>query len=98
MNKGLEAPEFVFFFVSANSLPSGMAKLEWQNALYSAPKGKTRIVPVRVDGSEMLPVLKQTLFIDMHTAGLEAAIAQIVIVTQGRASFTPQHAGFSNLA
>lgn len=98
MSKGLEAPEFVFFFVSANSLASGMVKLEWQNALYSASKGKTQIVPVRVDGSDMPAVLKQTLFIDMHTVGLEAAIAQIVSVTQGNASFTPQHQGFSNLS
>lgn len=98
MNKGLEAPEFVFFFVSKNSLSSGMVKLEWQNALYSASKGKTRIVPVRVDGTEMPALLKQTLFIDMHTIGLEAAIAQIVSVTQGHGSFTPQHQGFSNLS
>lgn len=98
MNKGLEAPEFVFFFVSKSSLASGMVKLEWQNALYSASKGKTRIVPVRIDGSEMPAVLKQTLFIDMHTVGLDAAIAQIVSVTQGNASFTPQHLGFSNLS
>ena len=98
MNSGLVAPEFVFFFVSKNSLSSGMVKLEWQNALYSASKGKTRIVPVRIDGSEMPAVLKQTLFIDMHTVGLEAAIAQIVGVTQGNASFTPQHLGFSNLS
>lgn len=97
MNKGLEAPEFVFFFVSKDSLASGMVKLEWQNALYSASKGRTRIVPVRIDGSDMPAVLKQTLFIDMHTIGLEAAIAQIVSVTQGNASFTPQHLGFSNL-
>jgi hypothetical protein len=97
MNKGLEAPEFVFFFVSENSLASGMVKLEWQNALYSASKGKTRIIPVRVDDSAMPPVLMQTLYIDMHTVGLEAAIAQIVSITQGDASFTPQHLGFSNL-
>jgi hypothetical protein len=97
MSQGLEAPEFVFFFVSAKSLASGMVKLEWQNALYTASKGKTRIIPVRVDGSDMPPVLKQTLFIDMHTVGLDAAIAQIVSVTQGNASFTPQHLGFSNL-
>lgn len=97
MNKGLEAPEFVFFFVSKNSLASSMVKLEWQNAFYSASKGKTRIVPVRIDGSEMPPILRQTLFIDMHTIGLEAAIAQIVSVAQGNASFTPQHLGFSNL-
>lgn len=97
MNKGLEAPEFVFFFVSVNSLNSGMVKLEWQNALYAASKGKTRIIPVRVDGTAMPPILMQTLYIDMHTIGLEAAIAQIVSVTQGNASFTPQHQGFSNL-
>lgn len=97
MNKGLEAPEFVFFFVSKNSLASGMVKLEWQNALYLASKGKTRIIPVRIDGSDMPAILKQTLFIDMHNVGLEAAIAQIVSVAQRNASFTPQHQGFSNL-
>lgn len=97
MTKGLEAPEYVFFFVSEKSLASGMVKLEWQNALHSATRGKTKIIPVRVDGSDMPSVLKQTLFIDMYTVGLEAAIAQIVSVTQGNASFTPQHQGFSNL-
>ncbi|MBB3804491.1 hypothetical protein FHR51_000602 [Xanthomonas arboricola] len=97
MNKGLEAPEFVFFFVSANSLASEMVKLEWENALYAATQGKTRLIPVRVDGSDMPAVLKQTLFIDMHTIGLDAAIAQIVNVSQGNASFRPQHQGFSNL-
>ncbi|WP_454918138.1 toll/interleukin-1 receptor domain-containing protein [Xanthobacter sediminis] len=97
MNRGLEAPEFVFFFVSAHSLASGMVSLEWQNALYAASKRKTRIVPVRVDGVEIPPILRQMLFIDMHSIGLEAAIAQIISVTQGNASFTPQHLGFSNL-
>jgi hypothetical protein len=55
INNGLEAPELVFFFVSANSLNSNMVKLEWQNAL-AASKGKTRVIPVRVDGSAMPPI------------------------------------------
>lgn len=97
MNEGLEAPEFVFFFVSASSLKSDMVRLEWQNALYSASKGKSRIIPIRVDGTQMPPILMQTLYIDMYTNGLEAAIVQIVNVAQGNASFTPQHQGFSNL-
>lgn len=97
MSSGLEAPEFVFFFVSSNSLSSGMVKLEWQNALYAATKGKTRLIPVRIDDSDMPAVLKQKLFIDMHTIGLEAAIAEIVSVTQGNTSFIPQHQSFSNL-
>ncbi|QVI72246.1 toll/interleukin-1 receptor domain-containing protein [Pseudomonas syringae] len=98
MNKGLEAPEYVFFFVSATSLASGMVKLEWQNALHAATRGKTRIIPIRVDGTPMPALLTQTLYIDMFTVGLEAAIAQIVSVSQGSASFTPQHQGFSNLS
>lgn len=97
MNKGLEAPEFVFFFVSASSLSSGMVKLEWQNALYSATKGKTQLIPVRVDGSDVPALLRQTLFIDMHTIGVEATIAHIVSIVQGNSSFSPQHQGFSNL-
>jgi hypothetical protein len=97
MSKGLDAPDFVFFFVSNASLNSKMVKLEWQNALYEASNGQTRVIPVRVDGSPMPAVLRQTLYIDMHTIGLEAAISQIVSVAQGNASFTPQHLGFSNL-
>ncbi|MBH3329865.1 toll/interleukin-1 receptor domain-containing protein [Pseudomonas oryzihabitans] len=97
MNQGLEAPEYVFFFVSSNSLASQMVKLEWQNSLHAATYGKTKIIPVRVDGSQMPALLAQTLYIDMYSNGLEAAIAQIVSVTQGSASFTPQHQGFSNL-
>lgn len=97
MNEGLTSPQFVFFFVSANSLKSGMVKLEWQNALFKATKGDCKIIPVRVDGSEMPPVLLQNLYIDMFAHGIEAAILQIVNVVQGNTTFTPQHLGFSNL-
>ncbi|MEN5208910.1 toll/interleukin-1 receptor domain-containing protein [Stenotrophomonas terrae] len=98
MNKGLDAPEVVFFFVSADSLQSDMVRLEWQNALYSATKGATRLVPIRVDGSEMPALLKQTCFIDMHAIGLDAAIQQIVDIAQGGGKFVPQHEKFSNLS
>jgi hypothetical protein len=97
MNEGLEAPDFVFFFVSAASLKSKMVDLEWQNALYASTKGNVRIVPVRVDGSPMPPILMQSLWIDLHGQGIEVAIQQIVNVVQGNSTFTPQHVGFSNL-
>ncbi len=77
MNNGLEAPEFVFFFVSANSLDSEMVKLEWQNAVYLATRGKNNIIPVRVDGTAMPPILLQTLYIDMHTIGASTADVKI---------------------
>jgi len=97
MNEGLAAPDFVFFFVSAASLKSKMVELEWQNALYQSTRGKTRIVPVRVDGTAMPPLLLQNLYLDMHSNGIEAVIQQIVGLTQGLSTFTPQHVGFSNL-
>lgn len=97
MNEGLSAPKFVFFFVSAKSLTSNMVKLEWQNALYKSTKGECKIIPVRVDGSDMPAVLLQNLYIDLFAHGIEAAISQIVSVIQGNSTFTPQHLGFSNL-
>ncbi|RWD72797.1 toll/interleukin-1 receptor domain-containing protein [Mesorhizobium sp.] len=97
MNEGLTSPKFVFFFVSEKSLQSNMVKLEWQNALYKATKGECKIIPVRVDGSTMPPVLLQNVYIDMFANGIEAAIVQIVNVIQGNNTFTPQHMGFSNL-
>ena len=97
MNEGLHAPEFVFFFVSEQSLRSGLVKIEWQNALLKASKGETRLIPVRIDNVPMPEVLRQNLYIDMYAIGLEVAINQIVNVVQGNSSFTPQHEGFSNL-
>lgn len=97
MNQGLVAPEFVFFFVSEKSLTSEMVKLEWQNALYKATKGETKLIPIRVDGCRMPPVLLQSVYIDLFAHGVEATIVQIVNLIQGNSTFTPQHKGFSNL-
>jgi len=97
MNKGLEAPEFVFFFMSEKSLTSEMVSLEWQNALYKATKGKTKLIPVRVDGTSPPAVLIQNVYIDLHAHGIEAAIVQIVNLAQGNSTFIPQHQKFSNL-
>lgn len=97
MDQGLAAPEYVFFFVSKLSLASGLVKLEWQNALLKASKGKTRLIPVRIDDVVMPDVLLQSLYIDVYSVGIEAGLNQIVNVVQGNSSFTPQHVGFSNL-
>lgn len=97
MNEGMRSPEFVFFFVSEKSLASKMVELEWQSALYKSTRGECKIIPVRVDGCSLPPVLLQNLYIDMYAHGVEAAIVQMVNVIQGNNTFTPQHLGFSNL-
>lgn len=98
MNKGLSAPDQVFFFVSTKSLASSMVKLEWQNALYKATHGKCKIIPVRVDGAEMPALLLQSLYLDMFSQGIEVTVQQIVNICQGNSAYTPQHVGFSNLS
>lgn len=97
MNEGLSAPEFVFFFVSPLALQSSLVQIEWQNALLKASKGETRLIPVRIANVAMPEVLKQNLYIDIYSVGIEVGLNQIVNVVQGNSSFSPSHKGFSNL-
>jgi hypothetical protein len=87
-----------FFFVSANSLKSRMVSLEWQNALLKATKGQCKLVPIRCDASEMPPIMMQSLYIDLYTAGADAAVAQIADVVNGVSSFKGPNQPFSNVA
>jgi len=86
-----------FFFVSENSLKSRMVSLEWQNALLKATKGQCKLVPVRCDGSEMPPIMMQSLYIDLYSVGVDAAVAQIADVVNGVSSFKGANQPFSNL-
>lgn len=97
MNKGMEAPEYVFFFVSKQSLKSGFVKLEWQTALAKASKGLTKLVPIRLDSEPLPQLLQTTLYLDLFQNGLENTLAQIVSICQGHGTFQPQFQNFSNL-
>lgn len=97
MNEGLASPDFFLFFVTENSLKSGMVELEWQSALYQAAKGKITFVPVRVDGAPMPPIAVHRAFIDMYTNGIESTIQQIKDRVAGKNEFVPKHTAFSNL-
>ncbi|MBK8768214.1 MAG: toll/interleukin-1 receptor domain-containing protein [Burkholderiaceae bacterium] len=87
-----------FFFVSANSLRSRMVSLEWQNALLKATRGQCKLIPVRCDGSELPPIMAQSLYIDLFTVGLDAALAQISDVVQGANTYRAPAQPFGNLA
>ena len=98
MNDGLFASSFFFFFISANSLASPMVKLEWQNALYMAMKGKIRFIPVRIDGSMVPPILYQSLFIDFFSNGFSFGLKQITDIVSGNNTFIPTYQTFKNVA
>ncbi|MBA1291615.1 toll/interleukin-1 receptor domain-containing protein [Pseudomonas japonica] len=97
MNEGLAAPDFFFFFVTANSLKSKMVELEWQSALFQATSEKVTFVPVRVDGTPLPPIILQNRYIDMHTNGIASTIDQIKKRIAGNQDFEAKHQGFSNL-
>lgn len=98
MNLGLVDTSFFFFFISANSLASPMVKLEWQNALYMAAKGKIRFIPVRIDGSMVPPILLQSLYIDFFNDGFDFGLKQITDVVAGNNTFVPTYRTFENVA
>jgi hypothetical protein len=98
MNEGLERTTHFFFFVSGNSLNSNMVKMEWQNAIYRASKGNCKVIPVRLDSSTMPAILSQSLYIDLYSNGIDAAIGQMVNVIQGNSTFAHGSNNFSNLS
>lgn len=98
MSDALAKCTHFFFFVSANSLKSRMVSLEWQNALLKATQGHCKLIPIRCDASELPPIMAQSLYIDLYTVGLDAALAQISDVVAGANTYRAPAQPFSNLA
>ena len=98
MNDALEKCTHFFYFVSKNSISSNMVKMEWQNAVYKASKGRCKVIPVRLDVTSMPPILSQSLYIDLYTNGLDASVGQMVNVIQGNSTFNANTNNFSNLS
>lgn len=97
MSSGLANCKFFFFFVSENSLKSKMVSLEWQNALILAAKEQCKIIPIRLDQSNLPPIMSQNLYIDLYTVGLDAAIAQIADVVNNVNTYKSPAQKFSNI-
>lgn len=97
MNDALGETRLFLFFVSINSLKSNMVKLEWQNAVMKQARGDLKIVPVKLDGCLMPPILMQSIYIDLFGHGLEIATRQIIDVLEGRNTFQVGPQEFSNL-
>lgn len=97
MNAGLGSADMFFFFVSANSLQSKMVDLEWQNGLMKASQGKMRLVPIKMDGSLIPPILMQSVYLDLFSNGLDITLRQVLDIARGNNVFVRQHENFSNL-
>ncbi len=83
MESGLTEAKYFFFFVSENSLQSGMVKLEWQNAIMKATNGKVKFIPIRLDKSVMPTLLTQTLYLDVYQNGFDIVLRQMIDVING---------------
>ena len=87
MNDALSKCDFFFFFISQNSLNSGMVKLEWQNALIRKAKGNIRFIPVRIDNATLPSILLETVYIDLNRVGFEVGCRQMIDTINGKSSF-----------
>lgn len=97
MNEGLERCEFFFFFVSNNSIPSKMVKLEWQSALMKTAREDIRFIPVRIDNCVMPAILTDKLYIDGYNQGMEITVRQMVDVVSGTNTYRSGRQQFHNL-
>lgn len=97
MNEGLGKTAVMFYFVSANSLHSKMVDLEWQNALMASSKGQIRLIPIRTDGADVPPILRQTVYLDLYNNSLKSMIEMAVKIARGENVFSPQHEDFINI-
>ncbi|NLN12650.1 MAG: toll/interleukin-1 receptor domain-containing protein [Arcobacter skirrowii] len=80
MNKGLSNCKFFFFFISQNSLNSGMVGLEWQSALYNSIKENIKFIPIKIDNSKQPTILIDKVYIDMYNIGIPESLQKIIDV------------------
>jgi len=78
MDAGLENCKFFFFFISENSLKSGMVSLEWQTALNISTNGTIKFIPIKVDNSNQPTILTDKLYIDMYRLGMEQTLQKVI--------------------
>lgn len=78
MNLGLEKCKYFFFFISENSLNSGMVTLEWQSALHKSVKNSIKFIPIKVDNSNQPTILIDKLYIDMYNIGFNQSLQQMI--------------------
>ena len=97
MNIGLEEMAYFLFFISRNSLSSEMVKLEWQNALLKATKGKCKFIPIKLDDCFAPAIILQNLYIDFYNYGFDVGISQLISVLRGENTFIPNQREFKNV-
>lgn len=97
MESGLSDAKYFFFFVSENSLQSGMVKLEWQNAIMKATNGKVKFIPIRLDKSTMPTLLTQTLYLDVYQNGFDVVLRQMIDVINGVNTYHGTSKSYENI-
>ena len=97
MNIGLAEMTYFLFFISRNSLQSDMVKLEWQNALYKAAKGKCKFIPIKIDDCVVPTILLQNLYIDFYNYGFDVGLSQLINVINGSQSSLTSFNKFNNV-
>lgn len=78
--RALSLADFVVFFISPNSVTSGMAMLELQVALHRhlSREGGGLILPVILEDADVPPLLRQFQWVDLRGGNIEKGVGQLV--------------------
>lgn len=82
IERGLDAADFIIFFISSSSVSSGWAQKELQVAMHRqiSSSGGPRILPVLLEQAEVPPLLRDIQWLDMTDGDAEKAVVRLVEV------------------
>ena len=82
IERGLDAADFILFFISPSSVSSGWAQKELQVAMHRqlSSSGGPRILPVLLEKAEVPPLLRDITWLDMTDGDAEKAVVRLVEV------------------
>ncbi len=89
MNEGLEQYTTFFYFLSTNSLDSKMVDREWKSALMRSINNDLKFIPIRLDDCNPPVIMKDLLYIDLYSVGIEDAISQMKAVVNQENGYKP---------
>lgn len=99
MEEGLKQCRYFFFFMTSDSVSSAYCQLEWQSMLTQklAKPDEIRFIPIRAGQSDIPILLKNLLYLDLYSDGIDATTKNIINIIDNNTEFCPKFESFINL-
>lgn len=100
MEEGLKHCRYFFFFMTSDSVNSAYCQLEWQSMLTQklAQPNEIKFIPIRAGQSDIPILLKNLLYLDLYSDGIDATTNNIITILDNNSSFSTKYESFVNLS